>query len=335
MHILNVLLSILLANSCLIRYTAAIQIIAPKRCGGTRIVTHAAAKFGAKLTATASPLPIYVPRRRDSTSGDPDFLCTSLPNTARNHTSTGKVVLVLRGGCEFAKKVRNAQKMGAAGIVIINGHRDNALVTMKLNNTAVDDITIPSVMIRFAEWKKISRCVLQPHAAHGNGNSVPESTAREQVDYGTDDDEVMVRLTRKGQAVYDVEYGRDALNWAMVRGVILWVLCQWGISFVRYRRRISESRRRSDTITTVLPHHKFGTLPGEDEDGEDVCAICLEPFLLNENVVSLPNCTHTFHGTCIYTWLERSSNVCPVCKRQVQGLPAITPESHYGSTVNV
>lgn len=334
MHFLFSRISFILANCLFVTRILGIQIIAPKQCGGSRIVTHAAAKFGASLTATASPLPIYVPRRKGSSSADPDFLCIP-PSPSKNSKNSnedahGRVMLVLRGGCEFAKKVRIAQNMGAAGIIIINGHRDNALVTMKLNDTAIDDITIPSVMIRFAEWKKISRCVLSPETM------MPSTKQQETASItGITSSDVQVRLTRKGQAVYDVEYGRDALNWAMVRGVILWVLCQWGISIVRYRRRISESRRRADAITNVLPSHKFGTRPAEMEDDDEVCAICLEPMRLNENVVSLPNCTHTYHDTCIYTWLERSSNVCPVCKRTVEGLPAITPEASYGSTVNV
>lgn len=48
----------------------------------------------------------------------------------------------------------------------------------------------------------------------------------------------------------------------------------------------------------------------EDED-EDVCPTCLEEYV-SENPRIILQCSHHFHLSCIYEWMERSE-ACPVC----------------------
>lgn len=56
---------------------------------------------------------------------------------------TGKIALVVRGGCDFATKVANAQAAGARGVVVVNDGPDPPILM-----TGDDpSITIPSVMI--------------------------------------------------------------------------------------------------------------------------------------------------------------------------------------------
>lgn len=52
-----------------------------------------------------------------------------------------------------------------------------------------------------------------------------------------------------------------------------------------------------------------------NRDGADkTCAICLENFQDDDEVVPLPcNPKHVFHEACISDWL-RTNNVCPLCK---------------------
>lgn len=48
---------------------------------------------------------------------------------------------------------------------------------------------------------------------------------------------------------------------------------------------------------------------------EDVCAICLGDFVLNETLRILP-CKHDFHQECIDSWLK-VNGTCPLCVRKV------------------
>ncbi len=50
------------------------------------------------------------------------------------------------------------------------------------------------------------------------------------------------------------------------------------------------------------------------EPREENCSICLTE--LENNVVELKNCNHTFHDTCIRGWLSRVSS-CPYCRRDL------------------
>ena len=43
-----------------------------------------------------------------------------------------------------------------------------------------------------------------------------------------------------------------------------------------------------------------------------VCTICLEDYILGENLILCP-CGHCYHKRCIKGWL-RIKNICPLCK---------------------
>lgn len=56
--------------------------------------------------------------------------------------------------------------------------------------------------------------------------------------------------------------------------------------------------------------------------GDAVCAIDLDEFKENENVVVTP-CKHVFHPGCLKEWIERAENVeknCPICKNPLNEL---------------
>uniref|UniRef100_A0A5B6YSL9 RING-type E3 ubiquitin transferase n=1 Tax=Davidia involucrata TaxID=16924 RepID=A0A5B6YSL9_DAVIN len=46
-------------------------------------------------------------------------------------------------------------------------------------------------------------------------------------------------------------------------------------------------------------------------EDEDVCPTCLEEYI-PENPKIITQCSHHYHLSCIYEWMERSEN-CPVC----------------------
>ncbi|GMH04605.1 hypothetical protein Nepgr_006445 [Nepenthes gracilis] len=56
---------------------------------------------------------------------------------------------------------------------------------------------------------------------------------------------------------------------------------------------------------------KLGWKPWEQED----CAVCLEEFVVGENLVNLP-CAHKFHSRCFLPWLQNNS-YCPCCRSAI------------------
>ncbi|OMO93531.1 Zinc finger, RING-type [Corchorus capsularis] len=53
-------------------------------------------------------------------------------------------------------------------------------------------------------------------------------------------------------------------------------------------------------------------LESEEED-EDDCPVCLEEYI-PENPKIVLQCSHDYHLSCIYEWMERSET-CPICSR--------------------
>lgn len=137
----------------------------------------------------------------------------------------GKVAVVMRGVCDFAIKVYLMQNAGAVGVVVVNKEGENQLANMKLDDRKENPgpIEIPSVMISYDDWLRVLPC--------------------------RNDTEVI--FTVQGEATFDSDYGREALNWAMMRGMALWILCQCGVNVVRYKRRVSEFRARADAIAAL------------------------------------------------------------------------------------
>ncbi|KAI0563538.1 hypothetical protein FGB62_37g24 [Gracilaria domingensis] len=149
--------------------------------------------------------------------------CCQLSVPADLQAVKGTIAVVARGVCDFAQKVRYMQDAGALGVIVVNFKDEgDHLANMKLNQSKTNpEINIPAVMIRYRDWARIAPCW----------------------------NETNVIFTSEGEAQGD--YGHDALNWAMMRGMALWILCQCGVNVVRYKRRVSEYRARADAIAAL------------------------------------------------------------------------------------
>ncbi|KAL8549249.1 hypothetical protein ACS0TY_008194 [Phlomoides rotata] len=64
-----------------------------------------------------------------------------------------------------------------------------------------------------------------------------------------------------------------------------------------------ERRENSESAAKDLPSHTF--------PDEDLCPTCLEEYT-EENPKIIAECSHHYHLSCIYEWMERSSK-CPMC----------------------
>ncbi|KAK6235442.1 zinc finger protein [Theobroma cacao] len=54
-----------------------------------------------------------------------------------------------------------------------------------------------------------------------------------------------------------------------------------------------------------------------EEDGEEVCGICLENMEKGEEARAMGDCSHKFHAFCIFEWVKRKKN-CPLCRCQME-----------------
>ena len=70
----------------------------------------------------------------------------------------------------------------------------------------------------------------------------------------------------------------------------------------------------SDGFIGRLVHDRFNV---NRDGGDKTCAICLEDFKEDEEVIPLPcDPKHIFHVKCIEDWL-RANNACPLCKKPI------------------
>lgn len=76
-----------------------------------------------------------------------------------------------------------------------------------------------------------------------------------------------------------------------------------------------DDRGLSDIQLETIPSTILGTADVEVLSSK-VCSICLEEFVVTENVKRIPVCSHTFHSDCIDDWLLRR-NTCPLCRHAI------------------
>jgi len=48
---------------------------------------------------------------------------------------------------------------------------------------------------------------------------------------------------------------------------------------------------------------------------DDACTICMEPYEITDENISVMPCKHYFHFECISKWLKDCNHKCPVCKK--------------------
>lgn len=119
-----------------------LKVNAPAEVSGE--ISTALASFGPQIGTT--PITGEVRVVQDGTN----FPTRGCQNPTNN--LTGKIALIDRGGCEFGKKIVNAQNAGAIAVIICNF--EEALVTMGAGAVG-NQSTIPAVFIRASDCNKI------------------------------------------------------------------------------------------------------------------------------------------------------------------------------------
>jgi hypothetical protein len=121
--------------------STVLRITLPAAIAGSSIANPAA--FGPAITTTTAQIVLA-----DDGALPNDDACTPLTNGA---AVTGKIVLIVRGACNFTVKVANAQAAGAIGVVVYN----NAATGLPGMGGADPAVTIPSIGVTQALGQQI------------------------------------------------------------------------------------------------------------------------------------------------------------------------------------
>ena len=61
-------------------------------------------------------------------------------------------------------------------------------------------------------------------------------------------------------------------------------------------------------------HEIFCKCVNDARNDNDLCVICYDKLNKeNEQTYSIPECSHTFHTTCINSWFRQGNQKCPLC----------------------
>mmetsp|Transcript_11721 Transcript_11721/g.17189 ORF Transcript_11721/g.17189 Transcript_11721/m.17189 type:complete len:329 (-) Transcript_11721:119-1105(-) len=93
---------------------------------------------------------------------------------------------------------------------------------------------------------------------------------------------------------------------------------------IRNEENVTEAEKMSthieeDDDSCTLPSgcETSDSETSKEEDCEETCAFCLDEFVDGDVLAGRPErCQHTFHRSCLSSWLERK-DFCPICRRSI------------------
>ncbi|XP_047080987.1 receptor homology region, transmembrane domain- and RING domain-containing protein 1-like [Lolium rigidum] len=243
-------------------------------------------------------------------TAEPLNACGALTNKAVKGPPS-PFALIIRGGCTFDEKVKNAQDAGFKAAIVYDNENSGVLVSMAGSSSGIQ---IYAVFI-----SKVSGEVLKKFS-------------------GSTDVEVWIIPTFENSA------------WSILAISFISLLAMSAVLatcfFVR-RHRIRRDRPRnqetrefhgmSSQLVKAMPSLIF-TKVQEDNCTSSMCAICLEDYSVGENLRVLP-CRHKFHAACVDMWLTSWRSFCPVCKRDagagISAPPASETTPLFSSAVHL
>lgn len=229
---------------------------------------------------------------------EPLDACSPLRKKAANGP-VSPFALVIRGGCQFDDKVRNAQNAGFKAVIVYDDEDSGVLVSMAGSSSG---IYIYAVFL-----SKASGEVLKKYS-------------------GQSDVEVWILPVYENSAwsIMAISF-TSLLAMAAVLATCFFVRRH---QIRRDRGRIPATREfhgMSSQLVKAMPSLIF-TKVQEDNSTSSSCAICLEDYSFGEKLRVLP-CRHKFHATCVDMWLTSWKTFCPVCKRDASAGTSKPPAS--------
>ncbi|KAG7557200.1 Zinc finger RING-type [Arabidopsis suecica] len=235
---------------------------------------------------------------------EPLDACSDLVNTVnvKNGSSVPPpYVLIIRGGCSFEEKIRNAQKAGYKAAIVYDYEDYGFLVSMAGN---------PSGVLIY-------------------GTFVSKATGEVLKEYaGRTDFEVWLMPSFETSA------------WSIMAISFISLLAMSAVLatcfFVRRhrvrRRRIlalngNDFPRMAKNLLKRMPTTIFKGVCDEASTSIS-CAICIEDYRIGDKLRILP-CHHKFHVGCVDLWLGQRRSFCPVCKRDARSISIDMPASEH------
>ncbi|AEE30268.1 Receptor region, transmembrane domain-and RING domain-containing protein 3 [Arabidopsis thaliana] len=220
---------------------------------------------------------------------EPLNACRNLRNKPEQSPyGTSPLVLIIRGGCSFEYKVRNAQRSGFKAAIVYDNVDRNFLSAMGGDS---DGIKIQAVFVM-----KRAGEMLKKYA-------------------GSEEMEVMLVPPNTEDSVWSL-YASIALILSLAIFCVM-VTC---VFFYRYCSTIRNSTSQFNGMcrrtVKAMPSVTFTCAKIDNTTGFS-CAICLEDYIVGDKLRVLP-CSHKFHVACVDSWLISWRTFCPVCKRDAR-----------------
>ncbi|CAH8253233.1 unnamed protein product [Arabidopsis lyrata] len=219
---------------------------------------------------------------------EPLNACRNLRNKPeQSPNGTSPFVLIIRGGCSFEYKVRNAQRSGFKAAIVYDNVDRKFLFAMGGDS---EGIKIQAVFVT-----KTAGEILKKYA-------------------GLAETEVML-ISNSEDSVWSL-YASIALI------LLLAIFCVMAacIFFYRYcttlRNSTSQFNGMCCKMVNAMPSVTFTYAKIDNTTGFS-CAICLEDYIVGDKLRVLP-CSHKFHVSCVDSWLISWRTFCPVCKRDAR-----------------
>ncbi|XP_022665218.1 E3 ubiquitin-protein ligase RNF13-like [Varroa jacobsoni] len=211
-------------------------------------------------------------------------------------------VLVRRYDCNFAAKLRNAQRAGYSGVIIYDFEGPDLSFTRMPRPYGYGDTRVYAVLVTKHDGALLAQC--------------------------TYDKDFYIEWFPASSA--------NLLNYlipciVIILFCILLIAClvvvQQCTRWFRERRRNAKYRLARKYLKQ-LPIKRWAK--GEEFKNYEVCSICLDEYQEGDKLRVLP-CLHGYHARCIDPWLTKNRRVCPLCKRKIV-LPGMPEDSSDDET---
>ncbi|KAI0531024.1 hypothetical protein KFK09_000573 [Dendrobium nobile] len=229
---------------------------------------------------------------------EPLHACSQLKNKAVEGPLS-PFVLIIRGGCEFDDKVRNAQSAGYKAAIVHDNEDSGSLVSMAGTPGGVH---IYAVFISKSSGETLKTYV------------------------GRTDIELWIIPTFENSA-----WSIMAISFISLLAMSAVLATCFFVRRHRVRREqprplnVREFHGMSSQLVKAMPSLIFTSVL-EDNCTSRTCAICLEDYNVGEKLRILP-CCHKFHALCVDAWLTTWRTFCPVCKRDARTAMTKPPAS--------
>ncbi|CAE6512658.1 unnamed protein product [Rhizoctonia solani] len=290
------------------------------------------------------------PLTKDNTGCPPLQIPDQHPRPSMNESW---IALVMRGGCGFDEKVRQAQKLGARA-AIVGGRPPTSTATDDLISMSPSsdgrDIGIPAVYVTHATYSALIDLIVSSNMSTSGLRTVSVVLGPEETWAWWSPilsfaillllPSIMTLVTL---FVHRVRAARHAARQRAPGDVVralpirVWTGAGW-VSEKDWvashpHEPIPSHQEAASTPTREQRDEETGQRTPEPETeghpnwfaSQAECAICLCSFARGDRVRVLP-CSHVFHVEEVDGWLLNRKKVCPICKADVtHPVPRTTP----------